>query len=192
MFPRLGVVHNALKRVSHSFPKGFALHEEIDIAKLVGPYGWGIMEHAAKTFPCPPCAEEGEKLIKFDRDFVNLKIDKPLKDTKNFLNVLEEANTLTKKRGLLTRKEIGERLGPFAEMGSANPGNPGKRAGKPMGLTACERKFPSVVAKIERCSRDVAKDPAISSPIAVCRATIPCPPNPGRGGIQTATEKAVS
>lgn len=162
---------------------------EVDVAKLVGPYGWGIMEHTAKTFPCPPCAEEGTRLVQFDRDFVELKLGKKPKDPQNYLKVLEEAQKLAEKQGILTRSRIREVLGPFAdlprheikggvlELGpiASNPHNPGKRFGKPFGLTECEKKHPGVVAKIERCSKEVSKDPSITSPVAVCRASIPCP-----------------
>lgn len=179
---------------------------EIDIAKIVGPYGWGIMEHTAKTFPCPPCAEEGVRLVKFDRDFVELKIGKKPQDPQNFLRVLEEAQQLAEKRGIFTRAGIKRVLGPFAEVGGAKVrlekmgshvsgtiegstrqiakavetigetlSNPGKRAGRPFGLTECEKRNPGVVARIERCSKKVGKDPSITSPIAVCRASIPCP-----------------
>lgn len=164
------------------------------------------MEHTAKTFPCPPCAEEGKRLIQFDRDFVELKIGKKPQDPGNFLKVLEEAQKLAEKRGIFTRGRIREVLGPFAEAGGAKVRleragshvfgtvegsprqiakavetigetlhNPGKRFGKPFGLTECEKKHPEIVAKLERCSKKVAKDPSITSPVAVCRASIPCP-----------------
>lgn len=188
------------------------------------------MEHTAKTFPCPPCAEEGKRLVQFDRDFVELKIGKKPQDPGNFLKVLEEAQKLAEKRGIMTRSRIREVLGPFADLPgheikggvlhlgpiAGNPhnprkksdkeieeelvelyrarakasgtrfseeavrkiirgDNPGKRFGKPFGLTECEKKHPEIVAKLERCSKEVAKDPSITSPVAVCRASIPCP-----------------
>ena len=57
--------------------------------------------------------------------------------------------------------------------------------GNPHGLTACEKKHPSILRKIRRCIKKVelkccgkhTKDysKCECNPVAVCRATIPCP-----------------
>lgn len=53
--------------------------QSIDIAEVVGPYAWGVIHHAAETFPCAPCAEEGASLMRFAHDLVNLKVGKQVK-----------------------------------------------------------------------------------------------------------------
>ena len=68
--------------------------DEIDISEVVGPYAWGIIHHAAESFPCPPCAEEGTSLMRFAHDLVNYKLGKPVKypeDLTRWVNVAMEA-----------------------------------------------------------------------------------------------------
>lgn len=53
-------------------------------------------------------------------------------------------------------------------------GNPGRYL--PHGLTACERQYPSVQDKLARCIKAVEKKGQVENPVAVCRASIRCPP----------------
>lgn len=62
-----------------------------------------------------------------------------------------------------------------------NPGdwNPGPRKYLPYGLTECEKSYPSVRKKLSSCIRQTEKKPGAYktfNPVAVCRATIKCPP----------------
>ena len=69
--------------------------EVIDISEVAGPYAWGIIHHAAESFPCPPCAEEGASLMRFAHDLVNYKLDKPVmypEDLARWTNVAMEAS----------------------------------------------------------------------------------------------------
>ena len=68
--------------------------DEIDIPEVVGPYAWAIIHHAAESFPCPPCAEEGASLMRFAHDLVNYKLGKPVaypEDLVRWADVVMEA-----------------------------------------------------------------------------------------------------
>lgn len=54
--------------------------------------------------------------------------------------------------------------------------NPGRREYLPYGLTTCEKKHPSVQEKLSRCIKKLEKEGKVESPVAVCRASIRCPP----------------
>lgn len=64
------------------------------------------------------------------------------------------------------------------------PHNPVGRAYLPHGLTECEKAHPSVKRKLSRCIKKVEKREGCTppyttcqvNPVAVCRASIPCPP----------------
>lgn len=63
----------------------------LDVADLVGPYGWGMIHHAAASFPCAPCAAEGSRLMVFAHDVVNARLGKRLHDPDNFAAHVAEA-----------------------------------------------------------------------------------------------------
>ena len=46
----------------------------------------------------------------------------------------------------------------------------------PSRLTACEKKYSSVRSKLASCIRQVEAEGEAVNPVAVCRASIPCPP----------------
>lgn len=50
----------------------------IDVAQTCGPFGWGVIHHAAESFPCAPCAEEGASLMRAAHDLVNFRIGLPI------------------------------------------------------------------------------------------------------------------
>lgn len=59
------------------------------------------------------------------------------------------------------------------------PHNPYPRKYLPYGLTACEKKHPSVLKKLKSCIKQLEpqeKAGLIESAAAVCRASIKCPP----------------
>jgi len=56
-----------------------------------------------------------------------------------------------------------------------NPNSAGRQF-LPRGLTSCERKYPSVLKKLSRCIKALELKGDVESPVAVCRASIPCPP----------------
>lgn len=58
-------------------------------------------------------------------------------------------------------------------------GNPFPRQYLPYGLTVCEKQYPSVRRKMSRCIKKLEpreRSGEIESAVAVCRASIPCPP----------------
>ena len=89
-------------------------------------------------------------------------------------------------------KRFYEKLGDFArnlrktmeDESFEFPSNPVGRHYLPYGLTECEKGHPSVVKKLSRCIKKVEKregcrPPYIDcpvNPVAVCRASIKCPP----------------
>lgn len=46
----------------------------------------------------------------------------------------------------------------------------------PSGLTACEKQHPSVLKKLTSCIKRLERKGGVLSPVAVCRASIKCPP----------------
>lgn len=75
----------------------------IDVAEVTGPYAWGVIHHAAESFPCPPCAEEGASLMRFAHDLVNLKLGKPVqyvKDARRWLGSVHELEDMLVKETL--------------------------------------------------------------------------------------------
>lgn len=56
-----------------------------------------------------------------------------------------------------------------------NPDSAGRKY-LPYGLTTCEKRYPSVRAKLSRCIKTLEKKGTVENPVAVCRASIPCPP----------------
>lgn len=52
---------------------------DIPVAPIVGPYTWGILQHAVETFPCKTCSEAGRKFIHGIHDLVNIHLGKPVK-----------------------------------------------------------------------------------------------------------------
>ena len=57
--------------------------------------------------------------------------------------------------------------------------NPGPRKYLPYGLTVCEKKYPSVRKRLSSCIRELEPEERagrIKSAVAVCRASIKCPP----------------
>ena len=67
-------------------PVLFQKHQDhsCNISEVVGPYAWGNLHHAAESFPCPPCAEEGASLLRMAHDLVNHKLGKPLQYAEDF------------------------------------------------------------------------------------------------------------
>lgn len=49
------------------------------IPEIVGPYTWGVLQHAVETFPCKTCSEAGSKFIHSIHDLVNIHLGKPVK-----------------------------------------------------------------------------------------------------------------
>jgi hypothetical protein len=74
---------------------------------------------------------------------------------------------------------------PYAAKPVRTPGNPRSRSFLPHNLTACETAHPSVQAKLARCIQEVELkccgtyttdySACTCNPVAVCRASVPCP-----------------
>jgi len=69
----------------------------VDIAETCGGYAWGILHHVAESFPCKHCAEEGQSLLRFAHDLVNVKLGKPLQapdDAERWIGVVHEIESV--------------------------------------------------------------------------------------------------
>lgn len=56
------------------------------------------------------------------------------------------------------------------------PANERKARHNPISWTKCELDYPSIQSKMLSCAQQLEGVPGIESPIAVCRASIKCPP----------------
>jgi len=73
--------------------------------------------------------------------------------------------------------EWARKLRKSIDEGSFNfPGNPSSRRVLSFGLTECERKHKNVRKSLSRCIKKLEKEGRVESPVAVCRASIKCPP----------------
>ena len=92
--------------------------DEIDISEVVGPYAWGIIHHAAESFPCPPCAAEGASLMRFAHDLINHKLGKDLvapDDLRAWAPVVREAEASLVGLSPDLAAQITAAMGPMAD-----------------------------------------------------------------------------
>ena len=98
-----------------------------------------------------------------------------------------EGHYVKKGQGLIIHlKKVVKIKSPRGESCEEEESNPRTRAYLPHGLTACERRHPAVQRKLKRaikhleikcCGRHTTDYRGCScNPVAVARATIPCPP----------------
>lgn len=69
-------------------------HTGTDVADFVGPYTWAIIEEAIKSFPCPPCAEEGGEWLSMIRDAIKVKTGRQSYNQELFLKKVLEIQAL--------------------------------------------------------------------------------------------------
>jgi len=121
----------------------------IDIAQTCGPFGWGVIHHAAETFPCEPCAEEGGSLMRAAHDLVNFRIGLPIRfpdDIERWHPVMVEAHN-----------QVAHELDWVKSEQSDKPVCTGAQA-----------------EALERCVLELKEDPGIDEPFGVCVESIGC------------------
>ena len=119
-----------------------------------------LLEDHAEKFPCPYCMEKHtSKIIGYAEEIALGENDKEMQ------RLAEDAREW--RRTIQGAKE------------HSHSHNPRRRKYLPHGLTKCEKKYASVRRKLSRCikklePRELAGE--IKSAVAVCRASIKCPP----------------
>ena len=122
-----------------------------------GPRAWHYFEDVANSIPCGECRPFAQQLVSASHDVVNIL--KKGRAPYNRANLLKFAETVNKAVSLCHSRH---QCSPRHSSGL-----------RPHGLTACEKKHPEVVRKIERCVLKVKHQRGVS-PFAVCRASIGC------------------
>jgi len=75
------------------------LHQECKdnpTSECWGPIIWSYLHGIVDAIPCPKCRSEGQKLMIFIHDIVNVKLGKEIYDKRNFREVLAELDELRK------------------------------------------------------------------------------------------------
>ncbi len=129
--------------------------EGVSVSEVVGPYAWRIIHHAAESFPCDECAEEGGSLMRFAHDLVNHKLGKPVQfpaDLERWTAVVAEASSAA---GVVPP-------GVFAALARA-----GETSSRPTCAGDARERF-------ERCVEGVKDAPGVDNPFAVCTASVGC------------------
>lgn len=149
------------------------LHAEQDwteVAWIAGPYSWGIIHHAAATFPCTPCAEAGDALFKGVHDVVNHHTGKPIQFPRQ-LEYLRQAVAEVPRQAAESP--------PSASAKSTTLETEVARLAQGVGL---EQRFPrcdpSEGQRFERCVQQVKAEGSADSPFGICTVSIGC--SPGR------------
>ncbi len=62
----------------YDFPVG------TNLTRAAGRKTWDLLHGLARHYPCPPCKEPFIVLMKGVHDVVNIQLDKPVHDPKNF------------------------------------------------------------------------------------------------------------
>jgi len=123
-----------------------------------------LLEDHADKFQCPYCMEKHtSKIIGYAEE-----IALGGEDTKTMKELAEAAREW--RRFVQGAKEHSHKHGSRA----LNP-----RKFLPFGLTACEKEYVGVQKKLSRCIKETEKKPGAYTdfnPVAVCRASIKCPP----------------
>lgn len=120
-----------------------------------------LLEDHADKFPCPYCMEKHtSKIIGYAEEIAHGG-----EDVKEMERLAVEARKW--RRQIQGAKE------------HSHTHNPKRRKYLPHGLTKCEKKFASVRKKLSRCIKKLEpreRAGEIESAVAVCRASIKCPP----------------
>lgn len=118
-----------------------------------------LLEDHADKFPCPYCMEKhSSKIIGYAEEIALGEDDKEME------KLAEDAREWRRK----------------IQGAKGHSHNPRRRKYLPHGLTKCEKRYPSVRRNLSRCIKKLEpKERAgeIESAVAVCRASIRCPPS---------------
>lgn len=119
-----------------------------------GPAAWADFEETVSIIPCASCKAHGRKALQAVRDMIAVNNGKRPYDAANLVEFSKILNKIVEE---------------CHHKGFCSP-----KSG--LRLTACERRHPSVVARLERCIQDVKEKGGARNPYAVCRASVRCPP----------------
>ena len=167
---------------------------EVEVSEVVGPYSWGIIHHAAESFPCDECAAEGGSVMRVAHDLINVRLGRPPRFPEDVERwspvfasalgqaraVLGEPMTQAYKKHLITSSltgdswaisKDGQHIAWASSLDDAKATIDMLTSHNPSDKPTCS---PSEAARVDRCVADVEGDPNIDEPFALCVASIGC------------------